>query len=66
MFMVPYKEKGIDDEEAPLEAIGVMNQMIKFPINKIPSFRFGHWIGLPSLKKTLLPVLPEDVDLVDR
>ena len=41
MFMTPDKDKGIDDNEAPLKAIWAMNQMIKCLINKIPSVRFG-------------------------
>lgn len=41
IFMVPGKEKGIDEKEAPLEAIRRMNAMIKSLINKLPSIRLG-------------------------
>ena len=50
MSMVPEKDNRIDDEEAPLEARWVMNQMIKYLINRTPLAGFGPWIGLPSQK----------------
>ena len=43
-----------------------MNQIPKYLISKIPSVRFGLWIGLPSHKNKLLTEIQEDVDVVER
>ena len=44
MVTVPGTDKGIDEDEAPLEAIRKMNLMIKSLINKIPSIKLGPWL----------------------
>ena len=64
--MVPGIEKGIDDEEAPLEVSRRMNEMVKSLINKCPSVKFGPWIGPYSKSYLLLTKFPEDVDTVEK
>ena len=66
MYVVPGTEHGIDDEEAPLEAIRRMNEMVKSLVNKCPSVKFGPWIGPYSKSKPLLTEFPEDVDTVEK
>ena len=46
MFSIPSLEKGIDEDEAPLEAIRQVNQMLHSLVNKVPSVRFGPWSGI--------------------
>ena len=66
MFLVPGTEKGIDEEEAPNEAIRRMNEMIRSLINKYLSVKFGPWIGKYTKNNPLLIEFPEDVDIVER
>lgn len=66
MFLVPDKDKGIDEEEAPLEVIRRMNAMIKSIINKLPTIRLGPW---KNDKKTFCKIIsgfPEDVHVVEK
>ena len=61
MFMVPGEDKGIDEEEAPLEAIRRMNAMIKSLINKLPSIRLGPWkYDKKTSSKMISEFLPAD------
>ena len=41
IHVVPGTDKGIDDEEAPLEDIRHMKEMVKSLVNKCPSVKFG-------------------------
>ena len=66
MYVVPGTEKGIDDKEAPLEAIRRMNQMVKSLINKYPSVKFGPWIGDYTKSSPLLSECLEDVNIVEK
>ena len=66
MYVVPGTEKGIDEDEAPLEAIRRMNEMIRSLINKCPSVKFRPWIGEPTKLNPLLTEFPEDVDIAER
>ena len=66
MYVVPGTEKGIDEDEAPLEAIRRMHEMIRSLINKCPSVKFGPWIGEPTKLNPLLTEFPEDVDIAER
>ena len=66
MYIVPGTEKGIDEDEAPNEAIRRMNEMIRSLINKCPSVKFGPWIGNYTKNNPLLTEFPEDVDIVER
>lgn len=67
MFVVPSKEDGIDDGDAPIEAIKKINLMVKTVINKIPGIRIGPWlVGKDINKESLLKRLPEDINVVER
>ena len=66
MFMVPGEDKGIDEEEAPLEAIRRMNAMIKSLINKLPSIRLGPWKYDKKTSSKMISEFPEDVDVVEK
>ena len=43
MIAIPGTDKGIDEEEAPLEAIRQLNTMIKSLINETKSIKLGPW-----------------------
>ena len=58
-------EKGIDKEEAPLEAIRQVNAMIKSLTNRIPSVDVVPWIANPTKKYVFLTELPEDLDMAE-
>ena len=64
--MVPGEDKGIDEEEAPLEAIRRMNAMIKSLINKLPSIRLGPWKYDKKTSSKMISEFPEDVDRVEK
>ena len=66
MIAIPGANKGIDEDEAPLEAIRKMNNMVKSLINKIPSIKLIPWV--PQEGKTVISLLelPEDVDIVEK
>ena len=66
MVSIPGTNKGIDEDEAPLEAVRKMKTMLTSLNNKIPSVKVGPWIGSESKKDKLLSKLPEDIDLVER
>ena len=67
MVSVPGTDKGIDEEEAPLEAIRKINLMVKCLINKIPSIKLGPWLQTEEKKKIkYLLELPEDIDIVEK
>ena len=67
MFVVPSKEDGIDDNDAPFEAIKKINLMLKTVITKIPGIRIGPWLVGNEINKDSLPKkLPEDIDIVER
>ena len=66
MVKVPGTDKGIDKEEAPIEAIRKINLMIKSLINKIPSVKLGPWLHTENKKDKYLLELPEDVDIVEK
>ena len=61
MFAIPAK---IDD--APIEAIRIMNAMIKSLGNKVPSIRLAPWTMKLGEKGRLMSELPEDVDIVEK
>ena len=65
MVSVPGTDKGIDEEEAPLEAIRKINLMVKCLINKIPSIKLGPWLQTEKKKIKYLLELPEDIDIVE-
>ena len=50
MFTIPGLDKGIDENEAPLEAIRKINAMLHSLTNKVPSFIFGPWSGIITKK----------------
>ena len=54
MFVIPSKEEGVDDDEAPTEAIKKINLLLKTVINKIPNIRIGPWLVDKQLKKDSL------------
>ena len=64
-YVVSGTKKRIDDEEAPLEAIRCMNEMVKSLIDECPSVKFGPLTGPYSKSNPLLKVFPEDVDTVE-
>ena len=68
MFSIPALDKGIDKDEAPLEAIRQVNHMLHSLVNKVPSVRFGPWSGI--LKKVnsgkLRTKIPEDLDIAEK
>ena len=47
MLSIPGKEKGIDNDEALLEAIRQMNAMLCSLVNKVLTVKFGPWSGCP-------------------
>ena len=66
MITVPGNNKGIDEDEAPLEAIRKMNLMIKSLINKIPSIKLGPWLNTEGNDNKYLLELPDDVKIVEK
>ena len=66
MLSIPGKEKNIDNDETPLEAIVQMNAMFHSLVNKVPSVKFVLWSGCPTKKDKLLSELLEDIDIVER
>ena len=66
MFVIPGTDKGIDDEESPLEAIININTMVKRLISKISSVKFGPWNGSLIKTEKLLTEFPEDLDITER
>ena len=66
MFSTPGLEKGIDEEEAPLEAICQINAMIKNMTNKIPLLKTIAWNADPTKKDTFLIELPDNLDIAEK
>lgn len=60
------QKKGIDEDEAPLEAIRRMNEMIRSLINKYPLVKFGPWSGESTKLNPLLIEFPGDVDISEQ
>ena len=65
MVMVPGIDTGIDEDEAPFEAIRNINLMLRSLVNKIPSVRLGPWIINKAKKEKFIKELPEDVDITE-
>ena len=66
MLSIPGIEKGIDEDEAPLEAVRKINAMLRSLVNKVPSVKFVPWSGLTTKKDMFLTELPEDLDIVEK
>ena len=43
MISVPGLDKGVNEDEAMLEAICQINAMLRSLVNKVPSVKFGPW-----------------------
>ena len=66
-IMISVPEKDIDEDDAPIEAIKKLNNMISCLINKVSSVRIGPWnYDKKVTKKQLLKRLPDDIDITER
>ena len=65
-FSISGTDKGIDEEEDPLEGMWQVNAMVRSLINEVPSIKLGPWTGSPTKKDNLITEFQEDLDVPER
>ena len=69
MIQIPSKKQVINDDNAPLEAIKKINEMIKALTNKIPVkivlWQYSSKSNIKPTSSEFYTCLPEDVDIAE-
>lgn len=68
MFTIPGLDKGVDEDQAPLEAIRQINDMVHSLVNKVSLLKFGPWSGIITRMNSgkLRTEIPEALDFAEK